>query len=578
MRRTRPEPPRAERLIKPSLFGQTRGLKASQKKALQRLGERRIKSDVLVTPELAQQLVTLSMELKRAIGVLVDRRGRVVTVALGDARRVYLPDLGRARGGGSRFRGLRFVRTRLGGDNVSQDDLTDLARLRLDAVVVVDATDANEGAIHWVHLVPDNPEGERWSIQRARHASQLDVPFSIFIRELEAEFEAAQSETVSTGADVAMLVYVRTREDYLHTQNLAELHELCRTAGVTVVETYVQSRAQLDAKYAVGSGALEELELRALQLGAEILIFGQDLSPAQMRGITERTQLRVVDRTQLILDIFAQRAQSRVGKLQVELAQLTYRLPRLAGRGTAMSRLGGGVGGRGPGETKLETDRRLARDRIANLNKGIRKLRNDRELRRKARRQRGVPVIALVGYTNAGKSTLLNSLTRSNVLSEDKLFATLDPTSRRLRFPHEREVVLTDTVGFIRDLPAALKEAFRATLEELEDADLLLHIVDASDANFREQIRSTEQLLHELEYSEIPRIRVYNKVDLLSDDDVLDLRLGLEGVFASATDRRTSKEVLDAIDRWLIGRGDAARVQHWDDGHAEDGAAPEEAR
>ena len=469
------------------------------------------------------------------------------------------------------------MRTRLGGDNVSQDDLTDLARLRLDAVVVVDATDANEGAIHWVHLVPDNPEGERWSIQRARHASQLDVPFSIFIRELEAEFEAAQSETVSTGADVAMLVYVRTREDYLHTQNLAELHELCRTAGVTVVETYVQSRAQLDAKFAVGSGALEELELRALQLGAEILIFGQDLSPAQMRGITERTQLRVVDRTQLILDIFAQRAQSRVGSPGGARAA---HVPAAAarGRGTAMSRLGGGVGGRGPGETKLETDRRLARDRIANLNKGIRKLRNDRELRRKARRQRGVPVIALVGYTNAGKSTLLNSLTRSNVLSEDKLFATLDPTSRRLRFLHEREVVLTDTVGFIRDLPAALKEAFRATLEELEDADLLLHIVDASDANFREQIRSTEQLLHELEYSEIPRIRVYNKVDLLSDDDVLDLRLGLEGVFASATDRRTSKEVLDAIDRWLIGRGDAARVQHWDDGHAEDGAAPEEAR
>lgn len=447
---------------------------------------------------------------------------------------------------------------------MSQDDLTDLARLRLDAVVVVDATERAPGAIDWAHLVPDNPEGARWAVHHAAHASHLNIPFADFIRELEVEFEQTQAETVSTDGEVAMVVYVRTREDYLHVQNLAELHELCRTAGVTVVETYVQSRAQLDPKFAVGSGAIEELELRALQLGADILIFGQDLSPAQMRGITERTQLRVVDRTQLILDIFAQRAQSRVGKLQVELAQLTYRLPRLIGRGTAMSRLGGGIGGRGPGETKLETDRRQARDRITNLKKGIDKLRSDRELRRKSRRARGVPVIALVGYTNAGKSTLLNTLTKSKVLSEDKLFATLDPTSRRLRFPHEREVVLTDTVGFIRDLPDALKESFRATLEELEDADLLLHVVDVSDPNYREQIRSTEQLLHELEYHEIPRIRVFNKVDVLDDDEVLDLRLGLEGVFASAVDRKTSREVLDAIDRWLIGRGDGDRVQHWE--------------
>ncbi|MFT6629148.1 MAG: GTP-binding protein HflX, partial [Flavobacteriales bacterium] len=263
---------------------------------------------------------------------------------------------------------------------------------------------------------------------------------------------------------------------------------------------------------------------------------------------------------QLILDIFAQRAQSKVGKLQVELAQLSYRLPRLAGRGTAMSRLGGGIGGRGPGETKLETDRRTARDRITSLKKGVVKLRNDRELRRKNRRDRGVPVIAIVGYTNAGKSTLLNTLTNSDVLSEDKLFATLDPTSRRLRFPEEREVVLTDTVGFIRDLPDELKEAFAATLEELNDANLLLHVIDASDPAHEEQVRSTESLLLELGYQDIPRVRVYNKVDALDAAAREDLEMANEGVFVSALKRASTRPLIEAMDRWLISEGHGDRA------------------
>ncbi|MFT4705879.1 MAG: GTP-binding protein HflX, partial [Bradymonadia bacterium] len=270
--------------------------------------------------------------------------------------------------------------------------------------------------------------------------------------------------------------------------------------------------------------------------------------------------LRIIDRTQLILDIFAQRAQSKVGKLQVELAQLSYRLPRLAGRGTAMSRLGGGIGGRGPGETKLETDRRTARDRITSLKKGVVKLRNDRELRRKNRRDRGVPVIAIVGYTNAGKSTLLNTLTNSDVLSEDKLFATLDPTSRRLRFPEEREVVLTDTVGFIRDLPDELKEAFAATLEELNDANLLLHVIDASDPAHEEQVRSTESLLLELGYQDIPRVRVYNKVDALDAAAREDLEMANEGVFVSALKRASTRPLIEAMDRWLISEGHGDRA------------------
>lgn len=556
--------------IKAQVHGNTRGLKATQRKAVEKLAERRIKQDVIVSVELAAQLAKVSSELNRAVGVVVDRRGRIGAVIVGDARRLYLPDLGRARGGGSRFRGQRLIRTTLGEDGLSHDDFTDLSKLQLDLVAAVVVTDGGHpGAVHWAHLIPDNPQRETWRAQEARHASHLDVPFSEFIRELEAEFEGTQSETQETDGDAAMIVYVRTREDYLHEQNLAELHELCRTAGVVVAETYVQSRAMLDPKFAVGSGALEEVELRALQLGAGLLIFGQDLSPAQMRGITERTNLRVIDRTQLILDIFAQRAQSRVGKLQVELAQLAYRLPRLSGRGTAMSRLGGGIGGRGPGETKLETDRRTARDRIAGLRKGIEKLRTDRELRRKGRRDRGVPVIAIVGYTNAGKSTLLNTLTNSTVLSEDKLFATLDPTSRRLRFPEEREVILTDTVGFIRDLPSELQDAFAATLEEVGDADLLLHIVDASDPAYEEHIRSTERILASLGYGEIPRQLVFNKSDRLDMTDILELPTARGALFVSALAREGTRPLIDHLDRWLVaqGHGDLVRgAAEYDEG------------
>lgn len=538
------------------LHGQLKGLKASQRKTLDKLAQRRFRNDAVVPADFAQALCALSREMNQALGVLVDRRGHISALVVGSADRLYLPDLGRTRAGGSRFRGVRLVRTRLRGDDLASDDLTDLSRLKLDLVVSIGVDDAGRaGSVTWAHLIPDNPERELWRVHRERWVTALDWPFSPFISELEGEFEAQARTTVHTGGELAMLVVVRTRQDRHAAQHEREMHELCRTAGVDVAETWAQNRAQLDPRFAVGSGALEEIELRALQLGVDILIFSVDLTPAQSRSIADRTQLRVIDRTQLILDIFAQRARSRGGKLQVELAQLKYRLPRLSGRGTAMSRLAGGIGGRGPGESRLEIDRRRARDRIRHLEKAIDRLGTDRELRRKARRENRVPVVAIVGYTNAGKSTLLNTLTRSDVLSEDKLFATLDPTSRRLRLPEEREIVLTDTVGFIRDLPEALRQAFRATLEELADADLLLHVVDASDPDWPSQARSTLELLSTLELGEIPRLRVFNKVDRLEEDARNDLALTDEGVQISALARDGVRPLLEALDRWLLSEG-----------------------
>ena len=338
-----------------------------------------------------------------------------------------------------------------------------------------------------------------------------------------------------------------------------ELRELCRTAGVRVRGVIEQRRPEADPKTLVGRGKLEDVLIRAMQVDANVLIFDPDLTPGQAHAIADFTDLRVIDRTMLILDIFAQRAKSRDGKLQVELAQLRYRLPRLQEKNTMMSRLVGGIGGRGPGETKLEENRRRARERINRLEREIEHYGRQRAGRRAQRGARGLPVVAIVGYTNAGKSTLLNTLTNSDVLAEDRLFATLDPTTRRLRFPREREIIIADTVGFIRDLPPDLAQAFRATLEELDQADLLVHLVDAADPDCEAHIVAVERILGDLGLGETPRIMVMNKIDRL-DPDARARVMGASGsshpTFAiSAQERDTTKPLLDAIEQKPVARG-----------------------
>jgi GTP-binding protein HflX len=318
----------------------------------------------------------------------------------------------------------------------------------------------------------------------------------------------------------------------------------------------IQLRERIDPKHVMGKGKLDEVVLRAAELDAQTLIFDTNLTPSQANAIVKHSDLKVIDRSQLILDIFAQRAESADGKLQVELAQLKYALPRLAMKDDSLSRLTGGIGGRGPGETKLEIGRRRAKERVTALEDQLKRLSKQREQRRRKRARQGIPVVSIVGYTNAGKSTLLNTLTGSDVVAEDKLFATLDTRTRRIRFPEEREVVITDTVGFIRDLPKDLFAAFRATFEETADADLLLHVVDAADPAHVQQIETTEALLVELELALIPRILVYNKVDLLEPVEVRRLVQGQPDTIAlSAKDRESTRSLLAMIadrlqDRW----------------------------
>ena len=544
------------------LHGNLTGLSASDKQLLERIYRRRVAPSEVVSEELGAFLGQVSTTVKRQVGVLIDRAGLVTHVIVGDHQKLFLPDLGRARAGRGRLRGLRLVHTHLHGEPLSRDDLLDLAKLRLDLVAAIGiGRGGRSERLYLAHLLPPNPNGELWRELPPVLLHQQEVVCDELIPALEDEYQkAAQAAAVvDDGRDRALVVHIvctgedaRTRSEAQNpTARVAELRELCRTAGLQVLDVITQKRAQLDPRTLLGKGKLDEVVLRALQYDATVLVFDKELLPAQARTISDTTTLKVIDRTMLILDIFAQHAKSRDGKMQVELAQLKYTLPRLIEKNTMMSRLTGGIGGRGPGETKLEINRRRARERITLLQRQIDNLSSERHERRKMRRRRALPVVAIVGYTNAGKSTLLNTLTRSEVLVEDKLFATLDPTSRRMRFPDERELIVTDTVGFIRELPQDLVNAFRATLEELSEADLLLHVVDASDPAMEEQRRSVERILFELDLADKPRLLVYNKIDRLDAEGFASLPFDREAVALSALEPETVRPLLMAIDQAL---------------------------
>ena len=436
------------------------------------------------------------------------------------------------------------------------EDYSDLTKLRLDIVgALAVSEDGEPRQLHISHLLPQAPTPGNQRLERRDEIYEsvfdADIDFRLLITELERELgKAKPTRKAHSGQVPAILVGVYPDQSTAKWR-LAEMQELASTDEIAIEDTIVQLRQRIDSKYVVGKGKLEEIVLRALDLDAELIIIDQNLTPAQARGIASFSELKVIDRTQLILDIFAQHAKSRDGKLQVELAQLKYNLPRLTDLDAGLSRLTGGIGGRGPGETKLEINRRRARDRINKLEKEINKLSSQRQLRRRQRQNSQLPIISIVGYTNAGKSTLLNVLTSSDVGVADQLFATLDPTSRRLRFPREEEAIITDTVGFIRDLPPDLIRAFRATLEELEGADLLLHVVDISDPQRSEKIKAVQSLLSELELSQIPQILVYNKRDKLNDLQVKSLSRKDNAVPISATEAHGIQHLVQSISNIL---------------------------
>lgn len=528
------------------MCGNIQGLKKNQLRTLERLGGRRVPREFVISPELARSVCELSHELNRQIGLLIHRSGKIENIIIGDYGRLMIPQLSQIRSSGGRLRGLRLVHTHPGGEDISDDDLMDLLFLRLDLVSVVKIT--KEGLperLYSAHLLPSAENGEKWSFLTPVHPARQQDSFSEMIDALEEEFSRyRQAGTVDQKKDRAILISVSTESRLDAEASLNELSELARSDDIVVLNTVLQRRRSINPRFILGKGRLTDIVINALRFDANLLIFNQELNPSQIRSITDFTDLRVIDRTQLILDIFAHRAQSREGKLQVEMAQLKYMLPRLSSRDDALSRLTGGIGARGPGETKLEIDRRRINDRLTRLAKELKSIGRERYRRRAKRRKKELPVISLVGYTNAGKSTLLNTLTNSSITAEDKLFATLDPTSRRLRFPEDIEVIITDTVGFITNLPDDLLRAFKATLEELEEADLLVHVIDFSNPGYERHVEVVDNLLAELDLGSIPCLKVFNKLDKMNLSEEQKRTIDKEGVGICALESTTLKPLL----------------------------------
>ena len=520
---------------------------------MERLYRRRVPQNKVISFELAKAMCQLSLDIRRPLAVLLTRRGQVQEVVIGTDLTLSPTTLSKFRAGSRSLRGLRLIRTQLHDQPLSQESLTDLAYLRLDVFGVVSVTpQGNPGMFYLAHLLPPNVTGQLCNVLRSTPLQQCSLDFDRFIEDLETDMQRARgTHAIGHDRESAMLVSASSQSRVEQEERLAELTELASSAGVTVIDRMAQRIQDGHQRYLLGSGKLKDVLIQTLHKGADMVIFDQTLTPAQSRAISELTDIKIIDRTQLILDIFARRAHSREGKVQVELAQLRYLLPRLSGKGAELSRLGGGIGSRGPGETKLETDRRRIRDRITHLERELQHFARQQDQRRARRTRHRLPVLSLVGYTNAGKSTLLNVLTKSHISAQDRVFETLDTTSRRLRFPRDREVIVTDTVGFIRDLPQELLGAFRTTLDELREADLLIHVVDASAAEIDIQISAVVKILRDLDLGTLPRTLVFNKCDRLppAEAELLCRRYGAIGV--SALQPHTLEPLLDHLEQEL---------------------------
>ncbi len=497
-----------------SIYGKTSGLKAWQWAALERLLRRKVPAERPITLDLARELAWLSFSIGKQLGILINRKGEITHVIVGTYDSVILPNfVWKLKYGGGTLRGIRFVHTLRERERLSKRDETYLILFGLDMVLGMEVRcDGSPGRCHYSHMLPVR-EGTRIRTESVPDPGHLGFDFHGLISSLEEEFSSSGGPSPVKKVSRAILVSAGLKKKEELINSLEELEALAISDDIVVLDKLTQALKEQDPKFFIGKGKLNEVVLLARQKAADLIIFDGELTPAQLRNIADHTDLKIIDRTQLILDIFARRAKTREGKIQVELAQLRYMLPRLSEKNHAFSRLTGGIGGRGPGETKLEIDKRRVKERISRLSRELEKIGGQRELRRAQRKKNQIPVVSLVGYTNAGKSTLLNTLVGGNLPARDRMFETLDPFARRLFLPGHGQVLLTDTVGFIQDLPESLLDAFASTLEELKDSDLILEVIDASNPRLEEHMRVVEDLLARLGLVDIPKLRVFNKTD-----------------------------------------------------------------
>lgn len=514
--------------------GNIKGIRDSVIAELQKLYD--MQSPQLVSQELAVKLADITEYINREISVYITRSGQIIEIAVGDNATVELPSFSGRRGAG-RLSGIRCIHTHPGGNPfLSGVDISALKNNKYDAMVAIGVAspDFTKSELTF-GLITGIDSNENYtaecygpySIEDAENINFVNT-VSTIERILDKQTGTASLQVMSERAILIGMEWGRNDSLWTVDDSLEELKQLADTAGATVIKKFIQKRPKPDPAFFIGRGKVQELALYAQQENIDLCIFDDELSPAQQRNIESVMGIRILDRTALILDIFAQRARTNEGKLQVELAQLQYTLPRIMGKGLMLSRLGGGIGTRGPGETKLEVDRRRIRDRIAFIKDQIEKVKAVRSLHRSKRKKNNVFEVSLVGYTNAGKSTLLNTLTNSDIYAKDQLFATLDPTTRQLTLPNKQEIIITDTVGFIQRLPHQLIAAFRSTLEVVTEADLLVHVIDVSHELYKEQAAAVHEVLKEIGAETKPVITVYNKIDKLPPDSKLTDRLALE--------------------------------------------------
>ncbi|MCE5284731.1 MAG: GTPase HflX [Pelosinus sp.] len=538
------------------VFGDLKGLKKNLIARIEELYQVIVPSGQIITVELGQTMAEITAELNRELAVYLNRRGVVTAVAVGDTKTVSLPET-KGRRNENRLSGIRCVHTHPNGlSQLSGVDISSLKEMRFDLMAALGVQEGKilEASVGFISGFID----DAFTVQTAGPLAFKDfVQIDLGYLTLQLDRELAQKDGLAALSQVerALLVGLDRHNGWPIADSLQELSQLAETAGAVVAGSVWQKKEQPDAALFIGRGKVQEISLMRQEQDVNLIIFDDELSPAQQRNLEQALGTKVIDRTALILDIFAQRARSHEGKLQVELAQLRYNLPRLGGQGLVLSRLGGGIGTRGPGETKLEVDRRRIRARISDIEHEIETVKNQRQLHRERRQTSRIPTVALVGYTNAGKSTLLNALTSAGVLAEDKLFATLDPTTRRIELSSGQDFLLTDTVGFIQKIPHNLIAAFRATLEEVVHADLLLHVVDASHHKWLEQSEAVFKVLHELKADEKPTITAFNKIDKIDNTHVVERLLRTENsVGISAQTEQGLDQLLAAIEGALKAR------------------------
>lgn len=544
------------------LTGNLKNLKTSQLNRLEKLINKKSNSNSIISYELSKSVGEISKEISRQVGVLVDRFNVVQFVIVGTNKEIVIPVLKKWGISPGKLRGLRLLHTHLYSEDFNEDDLTDLALLRLDSISVLHIDDSGEPVkIKTVYLMPTNPDNKMYGILEETSIHNQKVVYKDFIEALESEiYEKANSIKKNKSIPSAILVGIYRNKKEAD-EKMSELKEIASSAMIEVLTDFKQVKNKIDPKYVIGSGKLREIIITAMQLSADYVIFDNELTPTQAKNISEIAEVKILDRAQLILDIFARRAKSNEGKLRVELAQMKYILPRLSVRDDSLSRLTGGIGGRGPGETKLEIDKRRINEKIVFLSQKLKEIEKNRSVQKKQRTKNSLPVVSIIGYTNAGKSTLLNALTNSDVYADNLMFATLDTSSKRIRFPREREVIITDTVGFIRDLPEGLKGAFKSTLEELEESDMLLHVIDISDSDYERKITAVNAILSELSLENKKNILVFNKTDLIEDDEIENLRsLYPNAIFISALKKETFKNLLETMELELFREGKDVRL------------------